>query len=179
MDNSMWVRFERFAILVMFVVTLALSATLLHGEWTSRSSETAGRTGSATRPTLVRGDKLALWADASAPGVAGTVLFLSSTCKYCVANGPFYRELSLAHSRSSGRLVAVFSALDTNADAFLQTHHIRVDKLVRLDGARAPVSGVPTMVTVRGDGTVQQIWKGALRQADHAQVLRSVLANTQ
>ena len=178
MNNSMWVKFERCAILVMFVVTLALSATLLHGEWSSRSRETGGRPTNAKRPNLVRGDTLALWADSGPTGVAGTVLFLSSACKYCVENGPFYGQLSLTHRRSSGRLVAVFSSLDTNAEAFLQAHHIRVDKLMRLDGARVPVSGVPTMVTVRADGTVQQIWKGALRQTDHAKVLSSVLANT-
>lgn len=172
MRDSLWVKFERWATVAMFATTLGVSGTLLYGQWQESRQQTGLRPAEPAKPLLAAGDKLEVWAEAGDDRAKGIVLFLSSTCKYCAENGSFYEQLSAAFQQSGGRLLAVFSPNDRDAEAFLQRHRIRVDKLIRLDAARAPISGVPTTVAVNADGTVKQVWRGVIRPNDRTQILK-------
>ena len=178
MTTSMWERCERCALLLMFVTTLGLSGTVFYDRLTAHDGSDTSGPRSTRRRTIAPGEQLRLWSEHGGTGVAGMALFLSSTCTYCAANGPLYEHLSAAYKQSGRRLIAVFSPSDVNAEGFLREHRIRVDKLVRLDGVGVPVSGVPTMVAVRSDGTVQQVWKGAFRATEQAQVLKTITSPT-
>ena len=177
MDNSRWIRFERSAVLVMMLATVCLSATSLYLALSQRRVSAAVMAkvsqGPPARPgerQLSPGDKLALLQESGLGGTAATVLFLSSTCRFCEQNAEFYRRLSTATKRGKINLVAVFSTRDTGAARFVAEHGIRLDKLLQLDAA--PVSRVPTTVTVSADGAVEQVWRGVLQGPQQAELLK-------
>lgn len=150
------------------VATIAL-ALVAGGVLLERS---LGRRGSSG-PVPAVGSKIALPAADLEGADRVVVLALSTTCRYCTDSAPFYRRLAAAASGKNVRVIAVMPQPAAEGRQYLAGLGLQgVPVSAPLPSFR--VAGTPTIIVVRGDGTVQQSWTGQLPTAQEREVLASI-----
>ena len=100
------------------------------------------------------------------------VLSVHSTCGYCTASMPFYREIlrQRAVRSASGALqvIAVSREDRTVADDYLREHGVHPDEVVT---ATLRSSATPTLVLVDGSAEILAAWRGQLSPDREDEVL--------
>ena len=102
------------------------------------------------------------------------VLVLSTTCRYCAASAPFYRELLGASVSDHVRIIAVFPETPAEAGAYLRIHKLDKAEIRQSTLGDIGVNGTPAVLLVARDGRVRQGWIGALSATQEAQVFTSL-----
>jgi hypothetical protein len=88
---------------------------------------------------------------------ATLVLYLRSSCQYCTASMPFYRELTNHAHAKAVRIVIVSAEPPQSLRAYLSQHHLEADRALSFEGRAVPT---PTLVLVGADGRVRSAWLG-------------------
>ncbi len=119
-----------------------------------------------------------------APGLQGVnysnenqtlVLLLRSSCPYCRAEVPFYKQV-VEVARRSGRtqIVAVFAAHDMGASRFLADNDIAARFTVAPDSQIFKAYATPTLLLVNHQGRVSDFWVGAVQGPTAESILRKL-----
>ena len=108
------------------------------------------------------------------------LLFVRSTCKYCTASMPFYRELAnrIAQKGVNTRLVIVGPEDEAVTKEYLDQHELSVFHVLKLgvdQSSAFGVLGTPTMVVVGRDGKLLASWRGQLPKEREREVERVLL----
>jgi hypothetical protein len=104
------------------------------------------------------------------------VLFIRTTCPYCVKSMPFYHAL-VEQVRSRGakaRLVIVGPEHESELRTFLASHDVSVDDVVSSPSAGSRIPGTPTLVLVDPKGIVLDQWVGVLPGEREGQVVHAL-----
>ena len=91
------------------------------------------------------------------------ILFLSTTCHYCVSRIPFYNRLQYIarESHAARALYAIFSEPSEAVEAFKIGSRLDIDSLVSLDFRSLGVRSTPTTLLIDKEGIVKRFWIGA------------------
>jgi hypothetical protein len=104
------------------------------------------------------------------------LLYVTTSCQYCIDSVPFYQDLAIDRDYLAGRLklMIVGSEPIDHLNAFAARYRLRPDQiLVSRDESRVRVA--PTLVLVDERGTIEDVWSGeqsAARRAAIRQQLR-------
>jgi hypothetical protein len=103
------------------------------------------------------------------------VLLLRSSCPYCRAEVPFYKQ-AVEVARRSGRtqVVAVFAARDIGASGFLADNDIAAGLTVVPDSQAFKAYATPTLLLVDHQGHVSDFWVGAVQGPTAELILRKL-----
>jgi thiol-disulfide isomerase/thioredoxin len=93
------------------------------------------------------------------------IIATSSTCPYCLASMPVYRNVADAARRVGAQVVAVCGEAPDVNRAYLASNGISVDRALSQPDSGVQVPQVPSLILVGRDGTVVDSWTG---QADSA-----------
>jgi hypothetical protein len=126
-----------------------------------------------------RADAIPAGSQLNVPGVqwAGRpTLFmgLAVTCRYCAASSPFYRELAASAQGRGVRLIGVFPQSETEIQAYLASHDLKLIDARQGDFGRLGITATPTLVLTDGQGRVVRSWVGALSSAQEAEVFTAL-----
>lgn len=91
------------------------------------------------------------------------ILALSSTCRYCAEDAPFYKALAKARDQRNFQLVVVGTEQSTTLAEYLRGLEITSDHLASVAPGTLRVSGTPAIILVDSGGRVTSQWVGALR----------------
>jgi hypothetical protein len=153
------------------VIAVALFVLFVYGDsYLHRSSK------AVSKVEVPRGRVLAL------PGVqwqsaqAFVVIALSTHCVYCERSAPFYQKLTEIIRQGGGNIetVAVFAQPAADAQAFLSTHSVRMDRVVTVPLSTLGVHATPTVLLVDRSGIVRDGWVGSLNSETQTAVLAAV-----
>jgi hypothetical protein len=113
------------------------------------------------------------------PSHATLVLVLRSTCEYCQANAPLYRELAeVPRADSLLRVLAVLPERADSASSFLLNHRIDVPWIagdsLKQALTRWRVKGYPAILLVSRSGRVIHSWQGLQSPAGTAHLRESI-----
>jgi len=129
----------------------------------------------APPPPFKRGEQIVDTPDLGLKGSLQTVLLVtSSKCHFCRESMPFYRRLTeFAHGRRA-RVVGVTAEPPQVNIRYLTSQGVRADGVAAIQQTKIRVSGTPTLVVVRRDGTVVNSWRGRLTEDQEREVLAAV-----
>jgi thiol-disulfide isomerase/thioredoxin len=82
------------------------------------------------------------------------LIFTSHTCEFCRASMPFYRKAVAAARKRGTRVVAVTWENPAENRKFLESNGITVDKVLPGAASGVRVTGIPSLMLLRRDGTV-------------------------
>ena len=143
-------------------------------------------------PTVIREGFFSLGADAAANGpVQGSrlsvpgldfsqgtntvVVFLRSSCQYCIKSMDFYRVLAAkATTTSHFRLVVVGSEPVDSVNRFLREHQLKPDEVIPMHTVRVSISATPTLVLVNERGIIVRSWVGEMGPAARELLLQAL-----
>jgi thiol-disulfide isomerase/thioredoxin len=101
------------------------------------------------------------------------VMAISTTCHFCSASLPFYKELA---AKANGRLdvIAVLPQPQQEAEKYLRDASVQATKVVsaRLDSLG--VAATPTLLLIDAHGTVRNAWIGLLDGGSQREVLSHI-----
>jgi hypothetical protein len=104
------------------------------------------------------------------------VVFLRTTCEYCLYSVPFYRELS-DQRRLAGHefqlILAGYEAQDALA-SFAARNGIAADRVVSVPVEQLRVEATPTLVLTNSSGVVESVWIGEIPQAQHQMIVQQL-----
>lgn len=159
------------AVHLALIVLIAVTAWTY---WQSTSQE-----GSGDPPTIETdsSEVLSGWR----PSESRVLLFVSSTCKYCLQSLDFYARLgrtvdSLQRAGVPLSLAAVIDGSDAAPvqRQILRSNEVKVDTLLRVTSLRSVgVSGTPTIVFLQRDGTSHS-WIGLQDSTGEREILSAV-----
>lgn len=172
-------RMEKTATVAVAVSFLLLAASATRSYLLSR------RPDPSTLPLIKIGDTVKLPGSAPGAGQPTLVMVLSSQCRYCIDDLPFYKQLSELRAASvrtsstagSGglRLVAAMPENTDTAEAFLHSAGVTADQILSMGPRELGVQILPTLLLLDEHGKLQRYWVGELdrqRQQEVVQVLR-------
>ncbi|HEX7288494.1 MAG TPA: hypothetical protein VF532_20085 [Candidatus Angelobacter sp.] len=169
-------------------VALAVSFLLLAASAT-RSYLVSRRPAPSTLPLIKIGETVKLPESLTGAGRPTLVMVLSSGCRYCVDDLPFYKELSTLRATSfraasadggapSGggtlRLVAVLPENTDTAETFLRSAGVTVDQVFNMGPRELGVQILPTLLLVDEHGKLQKYWVGELDQQRQREVVQAL-----
>ena len=100
------------------------------------------------------------------------LLVLRSSCQYCRADIPFYKNAAES-ARKSGKtqIVTVFEKTDPGARGFLNNNGLELPmiEVANLESLRAHAT--PTLILVDHKGRVEDFWVGAVAQTSAPSIL--------
>jgi Redoxin len=103
------------------------------------------------------------------------LLEISSTCPYCNASMPFYRQLMAARQAAAAKVPVIVACRD--AVAVMQKHladeQVAVDRVLHSRMAAFP-TGTPTVFIVDSKGMVKRVFVGKLDSGGEKQLLAIV-----
>lgn len=110
-----------------------------------------------------------------------TVVFaLSTRCRFCEENGPFYRE-TIEASRRSGRFQVVFAFSQENSDGSAFLDRIGLSGLAsqfhvtsRVDFGRIGIRATPTTIVVGRDGMIRRAKVGMVGTDESVALIRDL-----
>ena len=112
------------------------------------------------------------------PGTSRTLIVAtSSTCQFCLASMPVYRNVVDAARRAGAQVVAVCGEAPEVNRAYLSSNGISADRALSQPDSRVLVSQVPSLILVRRDGTVVDSWSGQADSAIEKAALQSLAKN--
>lgn len=101
------------------------------------------------------------------------LLVVRSTCHYCRASTPFYRQLASSKSRIEGlRIVGVCTESKEACATFLRQEKLELDDIMAVRPGGLRIRGTPTLVLVDAQARVVKLWTGQLQDAKQREVLR-------
>ena len=152
-------------------ITLAASFLLLTGVL-GRSYYLSRRPDPRSIPLVKTGEIVRLPGFTPGNAQSTLVLVLSSGCKYCLEDLPFYRQLSAIRnsSRDSIHLLAVLPERTTSAREFLATAGIGADDVISMSPRHLGVQVLPTLLLLDHEGKLQQYWVGDLDRKQEQEV---------
>lgn len=168
MDRSSTWR-TRFDVLVNVVilatcVVMATAVVQRWNVWASRPNRPPNEINVGDRAEQLRGVSYG-----SAPSTL--VLYLHSSCRYCKASMPFYRQLNNARRGGSVQLVGVTQEDEPTLKNYLNDNEVAVDRIVSHQGR---ITQTPTLVEVAADGVVKHVWVGQQSEEQQRQVVNAV-----
>ena len=128
-------------------------------------------------PPPDRGRGPAIGTAVSLPGVdwaakpRTVVLVLSTKCRFCTDSQPFYRRLVAEAGPHRLGLVAVFPQDPAEANKYLLSMGVAVDRVVQAPPTSVGAQGTPTILFVDPKGTAERVWIGRLTPDLEAEVL--------
>jgi hypothetical protein len=104
------------------------------------------------------------------------VLALNTSCAYCNASVPFYREMRAAQRRhaSEFEMVAVFPNHSDSVSRFLKQSQLDVAGYGDVDLHKLNVFATPTVLLVNRDGRIIDFWQGTVSPEAEGSVLRRI-----
>lgn len=99
-----------------------------------------------------------------------TVLFLSTSCHYCDASMPFYKQI-ITHATGHTHVVAVFPQMVNEAKQHLANFGVPIEDVRQLDFSKFGITGTPTLVIARRDSKVDTTRIGLLNADQQKDVL--------
>ncbi len=153
-----------------------LSVALLFGAALLRHSSGTEASGARSRSAGDAGIKRVSVQDIGETRSRVTVVLgLSTTCGYCARNLPLYAKLaSLTRTTPELRVVALFPQSVDEAQRYLRANGVDVRDVRSTDLTRLGISGTPTILLVRQDGTVVSSWAGMVPEPQQPAVLERV-----
>jgi hypothetical protein len=104
------------------------------------------------------------------------VLFTASYCRFCVNNMPFYRRLVDASTQGGFSLIPVTEEDPSLNRNFLAAHGVAVNAVLSMREAHLDIQATPTLILIRRDGTILNVWQGELNEELQNVVLNTALA---
>ena len=104
------------------------------------------------------------------------LLAISPYCPYSTLSMPFYRKLV---SERNDRNIQVIAAVDTSISVEIQklrldNKGVSVDSVVALPFHALKIRSVPTVMHLKSDGTVLNVWKGLLDEEYQHDLLSTI-----
>ena len=102
------------------------------------------------------------------------VLFIRSSCDYCIKSLPFYREITNdpSHRRPERRIVVAGVEPALTLEAFTRQNHLLVDGVVSVRPETVRIRAAPTLVLVNSSGVIERIWVGEQPGARRAAIMK-------
>lgn len=149
--------------IAILTVSVLLTTILIRDRWSVSSA--------------VPSDSMVSDGDAiSLPGIdwsaaqATIVLALSTTCPYCAASTPFYRQLAEKGAALGTPIIVTMDEPESAARQYLQRFNVPLDVVVRADLASLRIPRVPMLLVVNSSGVVSKTWQGVLTPEQEAEV---------
>lgn len=99
------------------------------------------------------------------------VLALSTTCHFCTESAGFYRELVQQCQKQHVQTIAVLPQSLNEAQAYLNSQGVSVDKVRQGSFPELKISGTPTLLLLDNEGIVKHVWLGKLPSDKEKEVL--------
>lgn len=103
-------------------------------------------------------------------GKTSLILAISSHCRYCIADAPFYKQITNEDQLSKVKVVVISADEAAPLQQFLQANSIRTDKVLLRPLTLIGVSSTPTLLVVDSGGVVRGTFIGALDAGGQAAV---------
>jgi hypothetical protein len=172
-------RIEKSATVAVVVSFLLLAASA------TRSFLLSRRPDPSTLPLIKIGDTVNLPRFTPGAGRPTLVMVLSSQCRYCIDDLPFYKQLSELRAAAvdrgalaGGRDLRLVAALPENtgtSQAFLRGAGVNPDQVLSVGPRELGVQLLPTLLLLDEHGRLQRYWVGELdhqRQQEIISVLQ-------
>jgi len=133
---------------------------------------------SSDEPAYMVGERLRLEGIDFSRASKTLVVFLSSSCQYCIDSIPFYRKLTHDRSHAAGQFQLVIVGIESSErmTGLLRTYQLSADQLVSAPRRTLRVGAIPTVILTDRRATIRRIWVGQQpgpRQAAILGILRS------
>jgi hypothetical protein len=115
--------------------------------------------------TFEKGEKVNGVAAAAYSGAERTLIIqVRSTCQYCPAAMPFYRQLvdRIRKEQRGTRILAVSTEPPTISEAYLRANSIIVETMLQLDSKEPRLGITPGLLLLDKNGHVLGAWVGVL-----------------
>jgi len=99
------------------------------------------------------------------------ILYISSTCKFCSASGPFYQKLVNDEAAKGIHFVAVMPQSVNEGHQYLNKLGVRIDDVYEASLETIGVRATPTLLLVNKSGVVTDSWVGQLQPDREDQVI--------
>jgi hypothetical protein len=108
-------------------------------------------------------------------GLPSLLLVLSTTCQFCEASMPFYRELAALNDVQAGRLRIVVISIQPPEQmrAHLDARRLTPSAIVPALDTPLRLEGTPTIILVDRKGVVDSSWKGQLHKTGERAVVQA------
>lgn len=139
-----------------------------------------GHTHGGTATSTKLGQRLPLPSADLGRSKGAVVIVLRSTCQYCVASIPFYRQLAEHMGQGTDRptLVVVSPEPSDVTKAFLARSGLVVDDIYRAELSTIGAIGTPTVFIANSMGVVKQEYRGKLSAAVEKELLEKATNRT-
>lgn len=104
------------------------------------------------------------------------LLGTASTCHFCTESMGFYDRLTKTARAKGVRVVGVTLESTQENRLYLQSHELQVDAVVSAQDNRINITGTPTLILVRDDGSIVGAWRGRLDSKQEEDVIQAVAA---
>lgn len=104
------------------------------------------------------------------------IIATSSTCQYCNASMPFYKRVADVARNTRTRIVAVTGEDAKVNRTFLASHGIGVETVLSQPESGVQIPVVPSLILVKGDGTVIDSWSGRPTDASYERLVIEAIA---
>jgi rhodanese-related sulfurtransferase len=95
------------------------------------------------------------------------VMALSTNCHFCTESAPLYRRLANElGSKSETRVVAVLPQKTDEGRQYLKKLEVPVGDVMQADLESLGFMATPTLMIVKNDGTIADMWVGTLKVSD-------------
>ncbi len=154
-------------------ICLIIACTVVVGESVYRRLHTAG-----PGPAVFASGEHIQGTSALALSNAPRTLIVSttSTCPYCKASMPSYKEVTDLARKKGIRVVAVTGEAPAINQAYLASHGIATEKALSQPESGIQVPRVPSLILVRSNGTVIDAWTGMADNAFKQAALKALAA---
>jgi hypothetical protein len=131
---------------------------------------------SSTPPLLKPGAKLAALSGAPSPqGTRHLVVAISTTCRFCSEEAPFYRTLVQATAdRKDVAITFVLPQAPEESHRYLNQRGIAARDVRQIDANSLGIPGTPALILTDSQWRVQQSWMGALQPEQKRRVLEGI-----
>jgi hypothetical protein len=102
------------------------------------------------------------------------VLALQTTCRYCAASAPFYKELLEKRDASAWQAVAVLPQPVQKSTAYMQAEGYSVSDVRQMNLGLIGVAATPTLLLVNQKGRLEKEWVGQLTPSGENQVAEAL-----
>jgi len=104
------------------------------------------------------------------------VLYLRSTCRYCVESMPWFEKLSQQAQTTGARVVVISRQEQEVLERFVTDSDLSVFTTVSVGlDAWPKLTNTPGIVVVGRDGTVRGSWRGRLSDESQREIIRAVI----
>lgn len=106
------------------------------------------------------------------------IMVTTSTCPYCNASMPFYKQVAELAHKTGTRIVAITQEAPRVNRTFLESHGIAVESALSQSDSGLQVMHTPTLILLRRDGTIIDSWVGQPRDERAQQSIMKALRKT-